>query len=151
MCDTLRSMRKISHGFNAPIIVTMYNLVTKERRRKLKRILAVLTAALITGLVGFAMLAVGVNAVLNPNTVPVSNTAAVSAPASQTQTQVEQLQSLIEQYQNREQQYQARLDQDEAQLEQYQSLLMELQRRGVIRVNRDGSLQLRQSGLGPDN
>ena len=129
----------------------MYNLVTKERRCKLKRTLALLTAVLVTGLIGFAMLAVGVNAVLNPNTVPVSNTAAVSAPASQAQTQVEQLQSLIKQYQNREQQYQARLDQDEAQLQQYQSLLMELQRRGVIRVSPDGSIQLRQGGLNPDN
>jgi len=129
----------------------MYNLVTKERRRKLKRILALLTAVLVTCLIGFAMLAVGVNAVLNPNTVPVSNSPIVSAPASQTQSQVEQLQSLIGQYQNREQQYQARLAQDEAQLQQYQSLLMELQRRGVIRVNPDGSLQLRRDGLNPDD
>ena len=129
----------------------MYNLVTKERGRKLKRILALLTAVLVTCLIGFAMLAVGVNAVSNPNAVPVSNSPAVSAPASQTQSQIEQLQSLVKQYQSREQQYQARLAQDEAQLQQYQSLLMELQRRGVIRVNPDGSLQLRRDGLNPDD
>ena len=129
----------------------MYNLVTKERRRKLKRILALLTAVLVTGLIGFAMLAVGVNAALNPNTVPVSNSPVVSAAVSQTQPQIEQLQSLIKQYQNREQQYQARLAQDEAQLQQYQSLLMELQRRGVIRVSPDGSLQLRRDSLNPDD
>ena len=136
----------------------MYNLATKERRRKLKRILALLTAVLVTGLIGFAMLAVGVIAVLNPNTVPVSNSPFVSAPASlsqsqvePSQSQVEQLQSLVRQYQSREQQYQARLAQDEAQLQQYQGLLMELQRRGVIRVNPDGSLQLRRGSLSPDD
>jgi septal ring factor EnvC (AmiA/AmiB activator) len=120
----------------------------------MKRIQAVIAAVMITGLVGLGMLAIGVNAALNPNTVAVSNAPgdppapAVAATSSQTQTQINHLQDLIAQYQNREKQYQAELNQADTQLQQYQALLAELQRRGLIRVNSDGSIQLRQRGFG---
>jgi septal ring factor EnvC (AmiA/AmiB activator) len=137
----------------------------------MKRIRAVIAAVMITGLVGLGMLAIGANAALNPNTVAVSNAPgdppapAVAATSSQTQTQINHLQDLIAQYQNREKQYQAELNQAKTQLQQYQSLLTELnqadtqlqqyqallaelQRRGLIRVNSDGSIQLRQRGFG---
>jgi septal ring factor EnvC (AmiA/AmiB activator) len=137
----------------------------------MKRIQAVIAAVIITGLVGLGMLAIGVNAALNPNTVAVSNAPgdppapAVDATSSQTQAQINHLQDLIAQYQNREKQYQAELNQAKTQLQQYQSLLTELnqantqlqqyqtllaelQRRGLIRINSDGSIQLRQRGFG---
>jgi peptidoglycan hydrolase CwlO-like protein len=118
----------------------------------MKRIRAVIAAVMITGLVGLGMLAIGANAALNPNTVAVSNAPgdppAVDATSSQTQTQINHLQDLIAQYQNREKQYQAELNQADTQLQQYQALLAELQRRGLIRVNSDGSIQLRQRGFG---
>lgn len=120
----------------------------------MKRIQAVIAAVMITGLVGLGMLAIGVNAALNPNTVAVSNAPgdppapAVAATSSQTQTQINHLQDLIAQYQNREKQYQAELNQADTQLQQYQALLAELQRRGLIRINSDGSIQLRQRGFG---
>jgi peptidoglycan hydrolase CwlO-like protein len=147
----------------------------------MKRIQALIAAVIITGLVGLGMLAIGVNAALNPNTVAVSDApgsapAAVSDPpnssapagsttSAQAQAQVKQLQDLIAQYQNREKQYQAQLDQyrnldkqyqaqvDQAaaQLQQYQALLVEMQRRGLIRINGDGSIQLpRRSSGGND-
>jgi peptidoglycan hydrolase CwlO-like protein len=145
----------------------------------MKRIQALIAAVIITGLVGLGMLAIGVNAALNPNTVAVSD-APGSAPAvvgdppsnsvpaestTSAQAQVKQLQDLIAQYQNREKQYQAQLDQYQnldkqyqaqvdqaaAQLQQYQALLVEMQRRGLIRINGDGSIQLpRRSSGGND-
>ena len=147
----------------------------------MKRIQALIAAVIITGLVGLGMLAIGVNAALNPNTVAVSDApgsapVAVSDPpnssapagsttSAQAQAQVKQLQDLIAQYQNREKQYQAQLDQYQnldkqyqaqvdqaaAQLQQYQALLVEMQRRGLIRINGDGSIQLpRRSSGGND-
>jgi septal ring factor EnvC (AmiA/AmiB activator) len=130
----------------------------------MKKIQALIAAVMITGLVGLGMLAIGVNAALNPNTVAASDSpgsapavasdtsgsvsAAVGATTSQAQTQIAQLQNLIAQYQNREKQYQAQLDQADTQLQQYQALLAEMQRRGLIRINGDGSIQLPRRGLG---
>ena len=133
----------------------------------MKRLYAFIAAAIITGLVGLGMLAIGVNAALNPNTVAASNAPGdpatdVSAPSPDAQAQVRQLQDLVAQYQDREQQYQAQLDQEnmqlqkyqaqlnqeDMQLQQYQQLLIELQRRGLIRINGDGSIQLPRRGLG---
>ena len=119
----------------------------------MKRLYALIAAAVITGLVGLGMLAVGVNAALNPNTVAASNAPGdpatdVNATSPDAQAQIKRLQDLIAQYQDREKQYQAQLDQSDAQLQQYQQLLVELQRRGLIRINSDGSIQLPRRGLG---
>jgi len=119
----------------------------------MKRLYALIAAAIITGLVGLGMLAIGVNAMLNPNTVAASNAPGdpatnVSATSPDAQAQVRQLQDLVAQYQDREKQYQAQLNQEDTQLQQYQQLLIELQRRGLIRINGDGSIQLPRRGLG---
>jgi TolA-binding protein len=124
-----------------------------------KPIIAALLALLMTACVGAAIFAIGGAAVLNKNSVPVSNsasaggtTAVISAP--QTTNQVAQLQNLISQYQDREKQYQQReqqlqnqLSQTNAQLQeaqqtvqQAQMLLQALQQRGVIRVTNDGRI-----------
>ena len=119
----------------------------------MKRLYAFIAAAIITGLVGLGMLAIGVSAALNPNTVAASNAPGdpatnVSAPSPDAQAQVKQLQDLVAQYQDREKQYQAQLNQEDMQLQQYQQLLIELQRRGLIRINGDGSIQLSRRGQG---
>ncbi|MGE5263917.1 MAG: hypothetical protein ACM3S0_11090, partial [Acidobacteriota bacterium] len=72
----------------------------------MKRVIAVVTAAVITLIVGLGMLVVGVNAVLNPNSIPVSNSPAEASainnlPTStdtNSQGQIAQLQSLVAQY-----------------------------------------------------
>jgi peptidoglycan hydrolase CwlO-like protein len=119
----------------------------------MKQLQALIAAAIITGLVGLGMLAIGVNAATNQNMVPVSNApgdppASISAATPQAQAQINRLQDLITQYQNREKQYQAQLDQANTQLQQYQAILSQLQRLGVIRINSDGSIQLRSRGFG---
>jgi len=145
----------------------------------MKRLQALIAAAIIAGLIGLGMLAIGVNAALNSNTVAVSNAPGdpavdVSADSPQAQAQVKQLQDLIAQYQsrekqyqaqvtqyqNREQQYQAQLNQAKAQIDQasaqlqaYQQLMIQLQRSGLIRINSDGSIQVPRRGFfgGDDN
>jgi TolA-binding protein len=121
----------------------------------MKQIQAFVAAVIITGLVGIGMLAIGVNAVLNPNTVAASNAPGgvstdISATSPDTPAQIKQLQDLVAQYQTREKQYQEQLNQANTQLEQYQQILVEMQRRGLIRINGDGSIQLprRNSGGG---
>jgi hypothetical protein len=163
-------MRRLLLRFNISIIGISYNFVQiEEGGNSMKRLQALIAAAIITGLIGFGMLAIGVNAAVNPNTVPVSNapgdpsvtvsnasgdpSANVSAASAQAQAQIKQLQDLITQYQNRDKQYQAQLDQASTQLQQVQQLLVELQRRGLIRINSDGSILVPRSGFfgGDDN
>jgi peptidoglycan hydrolase CwlO-like protein len=136
----------------------------------MKRTSALIAAVVITTLVGVGMLAIGVNAAVNTNTAPIKN--APGDPATNTdvaspdvQAQVAQLQNLVAQYQDREkqyqaqiaqyqsrdQQYQAQLNQSGAQLQQYQQLLIELQRRGLIRINGDGSILVPRRGAGGDD
>ena len=133
----------------------------------MKQILALVAAVIVTGTVGLGMLAIGVSAATNPNSIPVSNSpnsaAAASDPPSgaqaasaqqsdliaqyqarekQYQAQIDQLNTLIKQYQSREQQYQTQLGQVNAQAQQLQSILLELQRRRIIRILSDGTVQL---------
>lgn len=115
----------------------------------MKRIQAIIAATIVTGIIAVGMLAVGINAVFNPNTVPVSDSPAQAPAASnvtatdpQAQGEINRLQSLVSQYQSREKQYQAQVDQLNSQVQQLQGVLDELQQRGVIRINRDGSIQL---------
>lgn len=125
----------------------------------MKRLEAIIAAAIITGVVALSMLLIGINALINPNSVAVSDSpASVALNSTTTNTsptavdpaQVTQWQNLITQYQNREKQYQAQLDQANTQLQQYQQVLTELQSAGVIRITSNGQILLRRGG-GDDN
>jgi len=122
----------------------------------MKRQLPALVAAfLITLFVTLVMSVVGVDAIFNPNSVAVSNSAPAApvveaAPVSANDAgQVQQLQSLVSQYQQRETQYQQmlqsdqqQLDQASAQIQQYQQILLALQDQGLIRILNDGRIQI---------
>jgi peptidoglycan hydrolase CwlO-like protein len=118
----------------------------------LKRLIAILTAAVMTSLIALGMLVVGVSAMMNPNSVPVSDSPDAPAAVAQTTTtsdpqaaaQINQLKSLVTQYQNREKQYQTQIDQLNQQVQQLQNVLQQLQSMGVIRINGDGTIQLRR-------
>jgi len=115
-----------------------------------KRLQALIAAAIITAMVGLGMLAIGVNAALNPRPVAASGATGLSSAANtgdSAQAQIANLQNTITQYQNQEKQYQAQLDQAQAQIQEYQSVLMQLQRLGVIRINSDGTIQLGRRGI----
>jgi uncharacterized protein YlxW (UPF0749 family) len=119
-----------------------------------KQIVALLAAFIITGIVALSMFVVGANAMVNPNSVPVSNSPVQAAAAAadpstpqSAQQQITQLQSLIAQYQAREQQYQTALQNDNNMLQQasqelqgVQQLLLYLQQRGVIQIDNQGQI-----------
>ncbi len=119
-----------------------------------KHILALLAAILITAITALGMFVVGVNALVNQNSVAAANSpAAVSTqdPSSSSvanyQSQIAQLQNLVSQYQAREQQYQQTINQDNQQLRQasqqmqmIQQLLAYLQNRGLIQINGNGQI-----------
>lgn len=116
----------------------------------MKRLEAIIAAAIITGVVALSMLLVGINALVNPNSVTASDSPSTTALNVTTtgvdQAQVTQWQNLISQYQSREKQYQAQLSQANTQLEQYQQVLSQLQTAGVIRITSDGRILLRRGG-----
>ncbi|MCL4559626.1 MAG: hypothetical protein M1281_03295 [Chloroflexi bacterium] len=135
----------------------------------MKHFVAIIAALAITGVVAGAMFAIGGNALLNTNTLPIFNnpkqalaTATQSANPSSTssanqaqlQAEVQQLQGLISQYQTREQQYQTQLNnaaqqlqQAQAQIQQYQSILVALQNAGIIRIGQDGRIYVPQGNF----
>ncbi len=94
----------------------------------MKRILALVAAFVMTGLVALCMLAVGGAALFNPNSVPVSNSP--SAPSSVAASADPSTQAQVAELQNEIAQYQQQLDQANAQLQDYQNLLTALQQRG---------------------
>ncbi len=120
----------------------------------MKRLQAIIAAAIVTGLVALCMMLIGVNALLNPNTVQASNapgSAAVSAanPAPNNVQNNGASAAQITELQNQIAQYQQQLDQANAQLGQYQQILQQLQQVGVIRITGDGQILLR-GGRGGD-
>jgi biotin-(acetyl-CoA carboxylase) ligase len=114
----------------------------------MKHLTALIAALGMTAVVGLAMLGIGLNAMLNQNTVQTQDSPAGSAAQiSASPAQLEQMQSLIQQYQVRDQQYQSQLNtvvqqlnQRNAQLQQFTQLLLELQSRGLIFIQPDGTI-----------
>jgi uncharacterized protein YlxW (UPF0749 family) len=120
----------------------------------MKTIPAIIAALVVTLVLGFAMIAIGGDALANTNSVPVlnspdQNTAAVSGSALD--TQVADLQALVQQYQARENQYKTELDQAatriktaETKLATDEQVLQALQQRGLIRIDANGQIFLRR-------
>jgi septal ring factor EnvC (AmiA/AmiB activator) len=134
---------------------------------------AIIAAFITTLVIAVAMLLMGMNAIYNPNTVPVSNAPATVDPAinaasaaniapvsANTSDTVQQLQNLISQYQQRDQQYQQQVQTLQSQLQQvqtqlnqansasaqYQSLLSQLQTRGIITIDSSGNVFVSRRG-----
>ncbi len=115
----------------------------------MKRLEAIIAAALVTGVVALCRLSIGLNALLNPSTVRASDApgtglnAAPNSVASSSNLNNSADQAQIAELQNEISQYQQQLDQANAQLQQYQQVLIQLQQSGVIRIGRDGTILLR--------
>ena len=126
--------------------------MTKTNNTQTHKHIAAFTAALVmTVLIGVAMLAFGVNALLNKNVVTTAQAAGLpgagdaSSQASADQAVIDQLQAQISEYQSREVQYQNEIknaadqvNQLSQQNQQYQTLLNALQNAGVIQISPDG-------------
>ncbi len=122
-----------------------------------KQISAILAAFFITGFIALCMTVVGANALVNKNSVPVSNSPQSTVTAStstdptsaDTQTEIQQLEARINEYQKREQKYQQELQTAQQQIQdansqiaQFQQLLQVLQERGLIFINQNGQIFL---------
>src|SRR5512135_1131084 len=103
----------------------------------MKQIQALFAALIVTAIVAAGMLLIGVNAVLNPNAVPVQDAPSTigtnlsAAPALAPDSTQAQLNNVTQQ-----------LSQTHAQLQQDETILNELQRRGIIRIGSDGTVQI---------
>lgn len=132
----------------------------------MKSIPAILSAFVITAVVGISMLVIGANALFNPNTTAMASSAAPAAdvaPVSSVDAQTGDMQALIQQYQDREKQYQQRLDEavqklnaanqriqqanDQLQqanqtIQNQQNILEQMQQNGLIRIDQSGQVTL---------
>lgn len=117
----------------------------------MKHISAILTAAIITTIIGLGILVVGVSALTNANTVALQNSPNASLPGNNitntsSNTAVSSVSSSVDvqQLQQQVSDLQAQLDQASQIIQQYQSLLVALQQRGVITIDRSGNIYLPQ-------
>ena len=99
----------------------------------MKHISAIITALVITAVVGLGIAVIGANALTNTNTVPLQNSPN-SSVAGSSQQEVNSLQS--------------QLNQENQALQQYQSLIQALQQNGVIYIDRNGNIYIPQGGSG---
>ncbi len=116
-----------------------------------KQVIAFIAAVVITGIVALTMLIVGVNAEINPNSVPVSNSPAQavlqgttnstsSTTSGSPQAQIAQLQAEVSQYQAALQNAQTQLNQASQEMQTVQQLLTYLQQHGIIRIDSQGNI-----------
>ena len=117
----------------------------------MKHISAIITAILITTIIGLGIIVIGVSALKNKNSVALQNSPYTSISGNSltntsgnssgafasTSPEVQQLrQQVID--------LQSQLDQENQAIQQYQSLLLALQQRGVIRIDQKGNIYLPQ-------
>jgi peptidoglycan hydrolase CwlO-like protein len=141
----------------------------------MKKVQAFIAACIVTALIGVGIFVVGAGAISKANvaqaqsqttTVNQASDITVSTQsASDAATQIAQLKGLIAQYQSREKQYKTQLDQANQQISQanqqlgeanqqvqsLRSVLLELQQRGIISIQSDGTIQLRVRARGGDD
>jgi TolA-binding protein len=151
------------------VIFGLYtSLINRNEVPMKKQLPALIAAILMTGFIALTMVVTSANALLNKNAVDPSNSSsattvtAADSASSVDQAQIQQLQDRINQYAQREQQYQQReqqyqqtisnnqqqVQQAALQVQQIQQLLAALQQRGLIRIQRDGTIVISGGGDG---
>lgn len=113
----------------------------------MKHISALLTALVITVVIGFGIFVIGVNALTNTNTVPLQNSpssATTTTSNSSTAADPPSSSTNVQQLQQEVSTLQSQLSQAAQVLQQYQSLLQVLQQRGVIVIDQNGNIYIPQ-------
>jgi signal transduction histidine kinase len=119
----------------------------------MKHLSALLTALLITVVIGFGIFVIGVNALTNKNTVPLQNspnTGALVTGNGNTASDPASSAANVQQLQQEISTLQSQLNQAGQAIQQYQSLLQVLQQRGVIAIDRNGNIFL-PNGISDDH
>ena len=122
-----------------------------RREFLMKHISAILTAVIITTVIGLGILVVGVSALTNTNTVALQNSPSsiitgnnLTKTGGNTSGSSPSSSSDGQQLQQQVSDLQAQLNQASQIIQQYQSLLLVLQQRGVIVIDRSGNIYLPQ-------
>ena len=112
-----------------------------------KTIPALIATICMTVFIGLAILAFGLNALLNKNGSVVQAASQTDPPVAVSQASIQDMQSTISEYQAREAQYQKELqqaadllNQANQQNAQYQQLFQALQNAGVIQITPNGQV-----------
>ena len=129
----------------------MHNISYLRRESIMKHFSALATALIITTIVGLGIVVIGVSALTNTNTVLLQNSPNASLTGnnltntgSNSSVSSASSSSDIQQLQQQVSDIQSQLDQANQAIQQYQSLLMVLQQRGVIVIDRNGNIYLPQ-------
>ena len=129
----------------------MHNIRYPRREIPMKHISAILTAVIITTIIGLGILVVGVSALSNTNTVALQNSPNTSSTGTNltntggnTAVSSASSSSDVQQLQQQVSNLQTQLDQAAQVIQQYQSLLLVLQQRGVIVIDQSGNIYLPQ-------
>jgi signal transduction histidine kinase len=117
----------------------------------MKHISALITALFITTIIGVGIMVVGVSALTNKNTVELQNSANTGITGNNLTNISDNsvgssvsASSEVQQLQQQVSDLQSQLDQTNQAIQQYQSLLIALQQRGVIVIDRSGNIYLPQ-------
>jgi len=116
----------------------------------MKHLSALLTAFVITAVIGFGIFVIGVSALTNTNTVPLQNsptTANASAKTCSTAADPPASTSNVQQLQQEVSTLQSQLNQATQIIQQYQSLIQVLQQRGIIVIDQNGNIYIPQGGF----
>jgi len=117
----------------------------------MKHISAILTAVIITTVIGLGILVIGLSALTNTNTIALQNSPNTSSTGpnltntgGDTAVSSASSSSDVQQLQQQVSDLQAQLNQASQVIQQYQSLLLVLQQRGVIVIDQSGNIYLPQ-------
>lgn len=115
-----------------------------------KHLSAIITAIIITSVVGLGIFVIGVGAITNTNTVPLQNSpnASLSGASNNTTGTSANSSTQVQQLQNEVTTLQSQLNQEGQIIQQYQSLLVVLQQRGIITIDRNGNIYLPRGSSG---
>jgi predicted Rossmann fold nucleotide-binding protein DprA/Smf involved in DNA uptake len=115
-----------------------------------KHLSAIVTAIIITSVIGLGIFVIGVSALTNTNTVPLQNSPNTSLSGTSNNTAVSSVSSTdqVQQLQQEVSTLQSQLNQAGQIIQQYQSLLVVLQQRGIISIDRNGNVYLPQGSSG---
>lgn len=115
----------------------------------MKHISALAAALIITMVIGFGVLVIGVSALTNKNTVALQNSPNASLngnnvtnTSSNSNGSSGASSSDVQQLQQEVSSLQSQLNQENQAIQQYQSLLSILQQRGVIRIDSNGNIYI---------
>jgi predicted PurR-regulated permease PerM len=121
----------------------VHKLRYEEEEITMKHFSAIITALLITAVIGFGIVVIGLNALTNSNTVALQNSPNNNVSGNSlsgigdNSAQVQQLQVQMSEMQSQ-------LNQAGQAIQQYQSILITLQQHGLIRIDQNGNIYLSQ-------